>query len=139
MPQVNAAQRAIEDSGVSGLRVVGIAKRLEEVWQPGNPYPVIFPRASDELFLVQRIRDEAHRFAISFQRQKRRSTLESMLDDIPGLGEKRVRMLLRHFGSIKRVKAASLDEISDVAGIGAVLAAQIYSALQPKQELQSNI
>jgi excinuclease ABC subunit C len=87
---------------------------------------------------VQRIRDEAHRFAISFQRQKRRSTLESMLDDIPGLGEKRVRMLLRHFGSIKRVKAATLEEIADVSGIGAGLAAQIHSSLQPKEPLQSN-
>ncbi len=138
VPQVNAAQRAIDESGVTGLRVVGIAKRLEEVWQPGNPYPVIFPRASDELFLVQRIRDEAHRFAISFQRQKRRSTLESMLDDIPGLGEKRVRTLLRHFGSIKRVKAATLDELADVSGIGAGLAAQIHSALQPKEQFENN-
>ena len=99
---------------------------------------MIFPRASDELFLLQRIRDEAHRFAISFQRQKRRSTLETMLEEIPGLGEKRVRALLRHFGSIKRVKAATLAEIADVSSIGASLAAQIYNALNPDQDAKSN-
>jgi excinuclease ABC subunit C len=87
---------------------------------------------------VQRIRDEAHRFAISFQRQKRRSTLESMLDNIPGLGEKRVRTLLRHFGSIKRVKAATFAEIADVSGIGPSLAAQIHSALQPEEKPNNN-
>jgi len=128
-PQVNAAQRAIDDSGVEGLTVVGIAKRLEEVWRPNDSFPVILPRASDELFLIQRVRDEAHRFAISFQRQKRKSSIASELSEVAGLGEKRVKSLLKHFGSAKRLRAASIDEISDVAGIGPILATEIHSAL----------
>ena len=129
LPQVNAAQRAIEDSGVRGLTVVGLAKRLEEVWRPGEEFPVILPRATDELFLLQRIRDEAHRFAITFQRKKRSTAIASVLSDIPGLGEKRVAALLKHFGSAKRLKLATVDEISDVAGIGTVLAEQIVQSL----------
>ena len=128
-PQVNAAARAVRDSGVEGLAVVGIAKRLEELWLPGQPFPVILPRASDELFLLQRIRDEAHRFAISFQRQKRKAGIASELEGIEGLGEKRVKALLKHFGSAKRLRVASVAEISDVAGIGVVLATQIHSQL----------
>ncbi len=138
VPQVNAAERAIRESGVSGLHVVGIAKRLEEIWVPNSPFPVIFPRASDELFLMQRIRDEAHRFAISFQRQKRKSTLASALDDVAGLGEKRVRTLLAHFGSVKRLKAATIDEIADVSGIGKSLAANIQRALNPTKSMENN-
>lgn len=129
IPQVNAAQRAINESGVSGLTVVGLAKRLEEVWRPGSDFPVILPRATDELFLLQRIRDEAHRFAITYQRQKRSSSIVSTLSDIPGLGEKRVSALLKRFGSAKRLKLASADEISEVAGIGPILAQQIVEAL----------
>jgi excinuclease ABC subunit C len=129
IPQVNAAQRAINESGVSGLTVVGLAKRLEEVWLPGSDFPVILPRATDELFLLQRIRDEAHRFAITYQRQKRSSSIVSTLSDIPGLGEKRVSALLKRFGSAKRLKLASADEISEVAGIGPILAQQIVEAL----------
>ena len=128
-PQVNAAQRAIDDSGVEGLTVVGIAKRLEEVWRPNDAFPVILPRASDELFLIQRVRDEAHRFAISFQREKRKSSIASELSEVAGLGEKRVKALLKHFGSAKRLRAASVAEISDVAGIGPILAAEIQSTL----------
>ena len=131
-PQVNAAQRAIDDSGVAGLTVVGIAKRLEEVWRPNNAFPVILPRASDELFLIQRVRDEAHRFAIAFQREKRRSSIASELSEVQGLGEKRVKALLKHFGSAKRLRAASLEEISDVAGIGPILASEIRSTLNPE-------
>lgn len=130
-PQVNAAARAVRDSGIAGLAVVGIAKRLEELWLPGQPFPVILPRASDELFLLQRIRDEAHRFAISFQRQKRKAGIASELEGIEGLGEKRVKALLKHFGSAKRLRIASVAEISDVAGIGVVLATQIHSRLNP--------
>jgi excinuclease ABC subunit C len=130
-PQVNAAARAIRDSGVEGLAIVGIAKRLEELWLPGQPFPVILPRASDELFLLQRIRDEAHRFAISFQRQKRKAGIASELENIEGLGEKRVKALLKHFGSAKRLRVATVAEISDVAGIGVVLATQIHSQLNP--------
>lgn len=129
LPQVNAAQRAVNESGVQGLTVIGLAKRLEEVWRPGSDFPVIFPRATDELFLLQRIRDEAHRFAITYQRQKRSSSIASALSDIPGLGEKRVSALLKHFGSAKRLKLASAEEIAQVAGIGPVLAEQIVHAL----------
>ena len=129
LPQVNAAQRAVNESGVQGLTVIGLAKRLEEVWRPGSDFPVIFPRATDELFLLQRIRDEAHRFAITYQRQKRASSIASALSEIPGLGEKRVSALLKHFGSAKRLKLASADEIAQVAGIGPVLAEQIVHAL----------
>jgi excinuclease ABC subunit C len=130
LPQVNAAARAIKDSGVQGLHVVGLAKRLEEVWVPGDEFPVILPRATDELFLLQRIRDEAHRFAITYQRQKRSSSIASTLSEIQGLGEKRVNALLKHFGSAKRLKIASADEISSVAGIGPILAQQIVHALE---------
>jgi excinuclease ABC subunit C len=129
-PQVNAAKRALNDTGITDLAVVGIAKRLEEVWKPGDPYPVILPRATDELFLVQRIRDEAHRFAITFQRNKRKAAISTRLLDIPGLGEKRVAALLRHFGSVKRLKLANTDEIAAVAGIGPVLALQIAQQLE---------
>lgn len=129
VPQVNAAARAIRDSGVEGLTVVGLAKRLEEVWVVGSDFPIILPRATDELFLLQRIRDEAHRFAITFQRKKRSLAIASVLIEIPGLGEKRVSALLKHFGSAKRLKLATADEIADVAGIGPVLANQIVTEL----------
>ena len=129
-PQVNAAKRALVDSGITDLAVVGIAKRLEEVWKPGEAYPVILPRATDELFLIQRIRDEAHRFAITYQRNKRKASLSTRLIEIPGLGEKRVAALLRHFGSVKRLKVATADEISAVAGIGPILANQIAQEVQ---------
>jgi excinuclease ABC subunit C len=130
LPQVNAAARAIADSGVTGLTVVGLAKRLEEVWLPGQEFPVILPRATDELFLMQRVRDEAHRFAITYQRQKRSSSIASSLSEIAGLGEKRVNALLKHFGSAKRLRLASADEISSVAGIGPILAQQIVNRLE---------
>lgn len=125
-PQVNAAARALRDSGIDDIAVVGIAKRLEELWKPGEDYPVILPRATDELFLIQRIRDEAHRFAITFQRNKRKASLQTRLTEVAGLGEKRVAALLRHFGSVKRLKLASADEIASVSGIGPVLAQQIF-------------
>ena len=128
-PQVNAAARALRDSGVEDIQVVGIAKRLEELWMPESDYPVILPRATDELFLVQRLRDEAHRFAISYQRNKRKESVTSRLLEIPGLGEKRVSALLRRFGSAKRLGLATADEIALVAGIGPVLAQQIRSEL----------
>ena len=130
LPQVNAAQRAINDSGISGLTVVGLAKRLEEVWTPNSDFPIILPRATDELFLLQRVRDEAHRFAITYQRQKRSSSIASSLGEISGLGEKRVSALLKRFGSAKRLKLATADEISEVAGIGPILAQEIVQALE---------
>jgi excinuclease ABC subunit C len=107
----------------------GLAKRLEEVWLPGSEFPVILPRGSEELFLLQRIRDESHRFALTASRKKRSSSISSSLLEIPGLGEKRVTALLRRFGSAKRLKVASLEEISDVAGIGPAMAKQILDQL----------
>jgi excinuclease ABC subunit C len=128
-PQVSAAMRALADSGITDLAVCGLAKRLEEVWLPGDSFPVILPRATDELFLLQRIRDEAHRFAITFQRKKRSSAIASELADIAGLGDKRVAALLKHFGSAKRLRVASVEEIAEVASIGPALAKEITTAL----------
>lgn len=128
-PQVSAAMRALADSGITDLAVCGLAKRLEEVWLPGDNFPVILPRATDELFLLQRIRDEAHRFAITFQRKKRSSAIASELADIAGLGDKRVAALLKHFGSAKRLRIASVEEIAEVASIGPALAKDITTAL----------
>ena len=130
IPQVGAAKRAISDSTVPELALCGLAKRLEEVWVPDSDFPVILPRGSEELFLLQRIRDESHRFALTASRKKRSSTISSALMDIPGLGEKRVTALLRRFGSAKRLKLASLEEISDVAGIGTALAEEILNQLK---------
>ena len=128
-PQVNAAARALADSGIEDLGVIGLAKRLEEIWLPNNPFPVILPRGSESLFLLQRIRDEAHRFAITAQRKQRKSSIATELGAIEGLGEKRVSALLRRFGSAKRLRLASVDEIAEVAGIGPVLAASIMETL----------
>ena len=127
--QVNAAARAISESGVPDLAVCGLAKRLEEVWRPGVDAPIILPRASEELFLLQRLRDESHRFALTASRRKRSSAISSTLLEIPGLGEKRVIALLKRFGSAKRLQVATLEEISDVAGIGRELANQILALL----------
>ena len=128
-PQVNAAARALADSGIEDLAVIGLAKRLEEIWLPNNPFPVILPRGSESLFLLQGIRDEAHRFAITAQRKQRKSSIATELGAIEGLGEKRVSALLRRFGSAKRLRVASVDEIAEVAGIGPVLAASIAETL----------
>ena len=129
-PQVAAAQRALDDSGVTGIQLCGIAKRLEEIWLPDTDYPVILPRNSDALFLFQRIRDEAHRFAITYQRQRRKSDITSKLADIPGLGPARVSELLKHFGSVTRLRAADADAITQVKGIGTALAQQIVDGLR---------
>ncbi len=130
LPQVNAAARALEDCGVVDVAVVGLAKRLEEVWVPGEEYPVVLPRTSEGLYLLQRLRDEAHRFAITFHRQRRSKAMtSSRLDGIPGLGEKRRKALLKQFGSVKRIRAASVDELADVPGIGPALAAVVAAEL----------
>ncbi|GAA2173302.1 excinuclease ABC subunit UvrC [Agrococcus versicolor] len=128
-PQVAAAARAVREAGAS-IAIVGIAKRLEELWLPGDDHPVILPRTSEALYLVQRLRDEAHRFAITYQRQQRSSAIQSELSAIPGLGDERVRRLLKHFGSAKRVRAASPEEIAEVKGIGPRLAEQVWTSLQ---------
>jgi excinuclease ABC subunit C len=128
-PQVNAAARAMQDSGISDIAVIGLAKRLEEIWLPNNPFPVILPRGSEALFLLQRVRDEAHRFAITAQRAQRKSSIATELGSIEGLGDKRVSALLRRFGSAKRLKLATVEEIAEVAGIGPVLAASIAQRL----------
>ncbi|MFC5930231.1 excinuclease ABC subunit UvrC [Cryobacterium melibiosiphilum] len=129
-PQVSAAARALRESGVTGIQLCGIAKRLEEIWLPDSDYPVILPRNSDALFLFQRIRDEAHRFAITHQRARRKRDISSVLGEIPGLGPARVKVLLQHFGSVARLKEADVEAISDVRSIGPVLAATIHEHLR---------
>ncbi len=129
-PQVSAAAKAAKSSGVGNVPIVGIAKRLEELWLPSTPFPVILARASDELYLIQHLRDEAHRFAIGHQRLKRKATIASLLEEIPGLGPNRVRLLLKHFGSAVRVRQATVDELSDIPGIGRTLAETINEALK---------
>ncbi len=134
-PQVNAAQRALNDLGITDINIVGLAKRLEEIWLPNNPFPTILPRGTEALFLLQRVRDEAHRFAITAQRQKRKSSIATELLNIEGLGEKRVTALLRRFGSAKRLRAASVEEIAEVAGIGQVLAESIIANIGSAESL----
>ncbi|MEW1919824.1 excinuclease ABC subunit UvrC [Pseudarthrobacter oxydans] len=131
-PQVNAAARALSDLGIEDVYVVGLAKRLEEVWLPDSDFPVILPRTSQGLYLLQRIRDEAHRFAISFHRQKRGKAMTvSALDGVPGLGASKRKALLAHFGSVKGVKAASAAELSQAKGIGPALASAIVNHFAP--------
>jgi excinuclease ABC subunit C len=131
-PQVAAAQRALDELGVDDVPVCGLAKRLEEVWLPGEPDPVILPRTSEGLYLLQRIRDEAHRFAITHHRSRRsKSMVESLLDDVPGLGEVRRKTLIKHFGSLRKLRAASVEEIAQVPGIGPATATAIAEAVAP--------
>ena len=125
-PQVAAAQAALSDLGVVDVHVAGIAKRLEELWLPDDDFPVILPRNSQALFLVQRIRDEAHRFAITFHRSKRgKAMVASAMDAVPGLGPAKRDALIKHFGSLKNLKAASADELTQVQGVGPSLASKI--------------
>jgi excinuclease ABC subunit C len=131
--QAAAAARALDDLGIDDVAVCGLAKRLEEVWLPGEDSPVILPRSSEGLYLLQRVRDEAHRFAITYHRQKRsRALAVSELDAVPGLGPARRATLLRHFGSVRKLAAATEAEIAGVPGIGPRLAASISSALRPE-------
>lgn len=132
-PQVAAAQRALAEAGITDIQLAGIAKRLEEIWLPDDPYPVILPRSSEALFLVQRIRDEAHRFAITFQRKRRSAAIASQLAELPGLGPKRVQALLKHFGSVTRLREASASEIASAPGIGEALAMSIRAHLGPEK------
>jgi len=130
LPQVNAARAALAEVGIDDVALVGLAKRLEEVWVPGQEFPVILPRTSEGLYLLQRVRDEAHRFAITFHRQRRSKAMTaSALDGIPGLGESRRTALLRHFGSVRKLRAAGAGEIQQVTGIGPALAETIATRL----------
>jgi excinuclease ABC subunit C len=118
-PQVAAAQAVLTELGIDDVALAGLAKRLEEVWLPGESYPTILPRTSEGLYLLQRVRDEAHRFAITFHREKRSKAMTvSALDGIPGLGETRRKALLSHFGSVRKLRAAGVDELVEVHGIG---------------------
>ena len=128
-PQVEAAARALADAGHEEIALCGIAKRLEEVWLPGEDYPVILPRTSEALYLLQRLRDEAHRFAITHQRRRRRRDIQSVLAEVPGLGDARIKALLRHFGSVAALKKATPHEITELPGVGPKLAAAIHSHL----------
>lgn len=129
-PQVAAAQRALDELGIDDIAVCGLAKRLEEVWLPGDDDPVVLPRTSEGLYLLQRVRDEAHRFAITYQRTKRAKRFRSSpLDDVPGLGETRKQALIKHFGSVKKLRSATIDQICEVPGIGRKTAEVIAAAL----------
>ena len=128
-PQVEAAARALADAGHEEIALCGIAKRLEEVWLPGEEYPVILPRSSEALYLLQRLRDEAHRFAITHQRKRRRRDITSVLSEVPGLGDVRIKALLRHFGSVSALRRATPEEITQLPGIGPALASAIHAHL----------
>ncbi|MGG2465374.1 excinuclease ABC subunit UvrC [Streptomyces sp. RGM 3693] len=129
-PQVAAARRAMDELGIDDVAVCGLAKRLEEVWLPGEDDPVVLPRSSEGLYLLQRVRDEAHRFAITYQRNKRGKRLKSSpLDTVPGLGESRRQALLKHFGSLKKLRAATVEEICQVPGVGRKTAETVAAAL----------
>ncbi|MEV6184186.1 excinuclease ABC subunit UvrC, partial [Streptomyces sp. NPDC052015] len=118
-PQVAAAKRALDELGIDDIAVCGLAKRLEEVWLPDDGDPVVLPRTSEGLYLLQRVRDEAHRFAITYQRTKRAKRFRaSPLDDVAGLGETRKQALIKHFGSVKKLRSATIDQICEVPGIG---------------------
>ncbi|MFB8240413.1 excinuclease ABC subunit UvrC [Kitasatospora purpeofusca] len=132
-PQVAAAQRALDELGIDDIALCGLAKRLEEVWLPGEDDPVVLPRSSEGLYLLQRVRDEAHRFAIGYQRGKRSKRLTAgELDSVPGLGETRRQALLKHFGSLKKLRAATVDELCAVPGIGRRTAETVAAALSSR-------
>ena len=129
-PQVAAAQAVLDELGIDDVALVGLAKRLEELWLPGEDFPVLLPRTSEGLYLLQRVRDEAHRTAIRYQRQKRSARMTtSALDDIPGLGPARRKVLLARFGSVKKIRRASPEEIASVPGFGPALAERVLAAL----------
>lgn len=129
-----AAAAALHELGITGVALCGLAKRLEEVWLPGDDWPVILPRTSEGLYLLQRIRDEAHRFAITHHRGRRsRTMVESLLDDVPGLGEVRRKTLLKHFGSLRKLRAADVGEIAALPGFGVRTAEAVKAALDEAQ------
>ena len=134
-PQVAAAAGVLAELGVTGVPVAGLAKRLEEVWLPGEPDPVVLGRTSEGLYLLQRVRDEAHRFAITYHRQKRSAKMTaSALDEVPGLGASRRAALLKHFGSLRKLRSASVDQITAVPGVGRRTAEAVLAALAETRE-----
>ncbi|BDR53069.1 UvrABC system protein C [Bombiscardovia nodaiensis] len=138
-PQVQAAARALHDAGISDVALCGLAKRLEEVWVPDDDYPIILKRQSQGMYLLQRVRDESHRFAITYHRQTRRKgSLRSVLDDIPGIGQTYQKRLLRAFGSVKKMRQASLEELQAVPGVGQAKAESIYQALHDEDGVGSS-
>ncbi len=138
-PQVNVAKQALDDLGITDLPVVGLAKRLEEVWLPGDDFPLVLPRSSEALYMLQRIRDEAHRFAIAYHRSKRSKQMTaSALDDVPGLGPSRRAAIVAHFGSVANLKKASVEEISEVPGLGRGTAQKILDHLNAETETASS-
>jgi excinuclease ABC subunit C len=129
-PQVAAAKRALDELGIDDIAVCGLAKRLEEVWVPEEDDPVVLPRSSEGLYLLQRVRDEAHRFAITYQRAKRTKRFKAgPLDAVPGLGDSRKQALIKHFGSVKKLRSATIDQICEVPGIGRKTAETVAAAL----------
>jgi excinuclease ABC subunit C len=138
-PQVNAAARALAELGITDIALCGLAKRLEEVWVPGSSDPLILPRSSEGLYLLQRIRDEAHRFAITFHRSRRSKVmLESVLDEIPQLGQARRKALLERFGSVAAIRKATMEDIAATPGIGSKIAAVIGEQLAAMSSRQVN-
>ena len=133
-PQVTAAQAVFDELGIVDVQLIGLAKRLEEVWVPDDDEPVILPRNSEGMYLLQQIRDEAHRFAITYHRQQRSKRMRaSALDSVPGLGPARRTDLVKHFGSVKKIKAASVEEIQEVKGVGPKLAQTVYDHLHAEE------
>ncbi|MGI6877503.1 excinuclease ABC subunit UvrC [Microbacterium sp. gxy059] len=128
-PQVAAAARALRESGHTEIALAGIAKRLEELWLPDDDFPVILPRTSEALYLVQRLRDEAHRFAITHQRKKRKRDIRTVLSEVPGLGEARIKALLKHFGSVAALRESTVEQIEELPGFGRVLAESVHRHL----------
>ena len=129
-PQVTAAQEVFDELGIVDVQLIGLAKRLEEVWVPDDDEPVILPRNSEGMYLLQQVRDEAHRFAITYHRQQRSKRMRaSALDAVPGLGPARRTDLVKHFGAVKKIKEASVEEIQQVKGVGPKLAETIYQHL----------
>lgn len=138
LPQVNASQRVLDRLGLTDVALCGLAKRLEEVWLPGEEYPVILPRTSEGLFLLQRVRDEAHRFAITHHRGRRSKVMiESLLDGVPGLGEVRRKTLMKYFGSLKKLRCATVEELAALPGFGPGTARAVRDALDREQPTES--
>ena len=131
LSQLNAARGELMLLGITQVPVIGLAKRFEEIHVPGQSTPLRLPADSKALYVLQRIRDEAHRFALAYHRRLRARRLrESVMDDIPGMGEKRKMALLNHFGSVLRLQRASVEEIAAVPGVSQASAKTISEWLK---------